>query len=99
MAGIARIVVPGIPHHLTQLGNRRVRVFDSAAAHCGLRSDPLLAADFPPRGVVADWRAWLGTEEAAQIEFLRRQTRTGRPCGSHAFLAGLEHILKRALGP
>jgi hypothetical protein len=49
--------------------------------------------------VVADWQAWLGTEEAAQIEFLRRQTRTGRPCGSPVFLAGLEHILKRALGP
>jgi hypothetical protein len=48
--------------------------------------------------VVADWQAWLGIEEAAQIEFLRRQTRTGRPCCSSVFLAGLEHILKRALG-
>jgi hypothetical protein len=49
--------------------------------------------------VIADWQAWLGTEEAAQIEFLRCQTRTGRPCGSPVFLASLEHILKRTLGP
>jgi len=27
MAGIARIVVPGVPHHVTQRGNRRERVF------------------------------------------------------------------------
>src|SRR5512139_3371263 len=27
MARLARIVVPGLPHHLTQRGNRRVEVF------------------------------------------------------------------------
>lgn len=27
MARIARVVLPGIPHHVTQRGNRRERVF------------------------------------------------------------------------
>ena len=27
MARIARVVIPGCPHHLTQRGNRRLRVF------------------------------------------------------------------------
>ena len=27
MARIARFVVPGLPHHVTQRGNRRERVF------------------------------------------------------------------------
>jgi REP element-mobilizing transposase RayT len=27
MARIARIVVPGIPHHITQRGNRRMQTF------------------------------------------------------------------------
>jgi REP element-mobilizing transposase RayT len=29
MARLARIVVPGFPHHVTQRGNRRADVFDS----------------------------------------------------------------------
>jgi putative transposase len=29
MARIARVVVPGIPHHITQRGNRRQQVFFS----------------------------------------------------------------------
>jgi putative transposase len=29
MARIARVVVPGIPHHVTQRGNRRQQVFFS----------------------------------------------------------------------
>jgi len=30
MARIARVVVPGLPHHVTQRGSRRMRVFESA---------------------------------------------------------------------
>lgn len=29
MARIARLVVPGLPHHVTQRGNRRLNVFFS----------------------------------------------------------------------
>jgi putative transposase len=30
MARLARVVIPGVPHHLTQRGNRRQKVFFSA---------------------------------------------------------------------
>jgi putative transposase len=33
MKRIARIVIPGIPHHITQRGNRRQNVFFSDADH------------------------------------------------------------------
>ncbi len=36
MAGLARVVAPGVPHHVTQRGNRRQRVFfgaDDCAAY------------------------------------------------------------------
>ena len=45
MARLARVVVPGLPHHVTQRGNRRQEVFFSdddygvyrglMAEHCG----------------------------------------------------------------
>jgi putative transposase len=72
--------------------------WSSAPAHCGIRSAALLSRDFPPPGVISDWRAWLEDENAAQSDSVRRQTHTGRPCGSLAFVAQLEGLLKRALG-
>jgi hypothetical protein len=35
MARIARFVVPGLPHHVTQRGNRRETVFFSDAVESG----------------------------------------------------------------
>ena len=71
--------------------------WSSAAAHCGLRADALLSADFPPAGVVPDWSEWLHAEDAAQTDFIRKQTHTGRPCGAAAFVSQLEALLKRPL--
>ncbi len=31
MARLARVVVPGIPHHVTQRGNRRMAIFSEAS--------------------------------------------------------------------
>jgi putative transposase len=74
--------------------------WSSAAAHCGRRADELLSPEFPPRGLIADWSAWLrAPEEARQEESLRRQTHVGRPCGSPDFLARLEGLLERVLRP
>jgi putative transposase len=39
MARLARVVIPGLPHHVTQRGNRRERVFfedDDYAAYLAL---------------------------------------------------------------
>src|SRR5271157_818119 len=49
MARLARVVVPGIPHHITQRGNHRL-IADSFA-------------DFPGRlAVVGVWRTRIGSE-------------------------------------
>lgn len=74
--------------------------WSSAAAHCGFRTDPLLARGFPPPGIIEDWETWLAMEEpAAQTERIRRNTNTGRPCGSDDFVAHLERQLGRRLRP
>jgi putative transposase len=71
--------------------------WSSAAGHCGLRADAMLSGEFPPAAVVPDWSAWLHAEDAAQTDFIRRQTRTGRPCGADGFVSQLEALLKRPL--
>ena len=70
--------------------------WSSAAAHCGRRDDPLLSpADMP--WPVADWPAYLADEEDGEVATIRRQTTTGRPCGSRAFIEQLESVLSRRL--
>ena len=42
MARIARVVMPGVPHHVTQRGNGRMETFfedDDHAAHLALMAD------------------------------------------------------------
>jgi putative transposase len=75
--------------------------WSSAAAHCGIRSDPLLDAAFPPPGVIEDWDQWLhaGALDDTACDRLRLHTRTGRPCGSHTFIDRLEETLGRVLRP
>ena len=52
MARIARIVVPGHPHHVTQRGNRRLEVFFEADDYRAYRS---LLAEYCARAGVAVW--------------------------------------------
>ncbi len=76
--------------------------WSSAAAHCGLREDAVLSTAFPPTGVIGDWAAWLQEpleDEDETYTTLRRQTHTGRPCGSSKFLDQLEQLLSRILRP
>jgi putative transposase len=72
--------------------------WSSAAVHCGIKSAGLLSREFPPPGVISNWSEWLGDENVGQSDLVRRQTHTGRPCGSLAFVARLESLLNRALG-
>lgn len=74
--------------------------WSSAAAHCGMRADPLISSEFPPKGVVEDWSSWLAADEdETSVRTLRTHTHTGRPCGSSGFVAMLEGLLGRPLGP
>ncbi len=77
--------------------------WSSAAAHVFRTPDPLLHPDrpFPDlERVGGDWGAWLAEGlEQETVDKLRRDTNTGRPCGSETFLKTLESRLKRNLIP
>jgi len=72
--------------------------WSSAAAHCGLRNDPVLSPVEMP-WPVPDWSAYLRDEDDEAVAVIRRQTRTGRPCGSAPFIQHLECLLGRVLHP
>jgi putative transposase len=75
--------------------------WSSAAAHCGLREDPVLLRLPKKRPAEAvDWSAWLAEEdETEMLARLRLNTRTGRPGGGKRFAAELEARLGRKLWP
>lgn len=74
--------------------------WSSAAAHCGLRNDPLLADQKELCEQVGDWAAWLSqTEDELIVDTLRKKTRTGRPAGNDSFIDRLEGMLGRILRP
>ena len=114
MARIARIVVPGHPHHVTQRGNRRLEVFFGADDYRAYRrllgeycARAHLAAVDDGLGMVepllareAAWRSFLDSGvEAAAMDSLRQHSRTGRPAGSESYLDAVEAILQRPVKP
>jgi len=77
-------------------------LWSSAAAHVGeAGTDGLLdMAAWRKMSEQMDYRAMLSrVEDEAEIRQLRRSTHTGRPLGSDAFLARLEHALGKRLRP
>ncbi len=74
--------------------------WSSAAAHCGLRDDPVLSKKFPPAGVISDWQQWLseGDNDEA-VSDIYQKTRSGRPCGPTTFIDQLENLLDRSIHP
>jgi len=46
---------------------------------------------------IGDWAGWLREENEADVADLRRDTRTGHPCGSDTFVRGLATALGRSL--
>lgn len=75
--------------------------WSSAAAHCGLRTDPLLAsASGWTREFVAarDWSAWLAEgDEEEELSMVRRNINKGLPCGSDDFIRQLGQRAGRSL--
>jgi putative transposase len=71
--------------------------WSSAAAHCGLRKDPLLSpVPESYRLGVPDWSVWLAEpEDLLFLKEIRRNTHIGRPFGSDAFIKDLELRLGR----
>lgn len=75
--------------------------WSSAAAHCGLRKDPLLAAESPwiqTLGCIGNWSAWLAEgDDQTSTDLLRRNADKGLPCGSDSFIRSLESATGRIL--
>ena len=71
--------------------------WSSAAAHCGLRGDPLLSGDLERADHVGDWSASLRDEDETELAAIRRHTRTGRPLGPDEFVRRVGSMLGRSL--
>ena len=75
--------------------------WSSAAAHCGLREDRLLAdrnSHFEVFEGVQNWSEWLGEEEDdRQLKTLRSNIQQNLPCGSDQFIENLERLSGRRL--
>jgi len=74
--------------------------WSSAAAHCGLRRDPLLSGELEQSDEIGHWQSWLCDEDDEEaLATLRRCTRTGRPAGGESFVKKLEALCGRLLRP
>jgi putative transposase len=74
--------------------------WSSAAAHCGLRNDPIVEAH-PPHSVlsgITNWSRWLAEGVADEISrTLRLHASQNLPCGSPEFMARVEQAAGRKL--
>ncbi len=68
--------------------------WSSAAAHCGLRIDPLLSGNLEQSDHVDDWSAWLSSADDEGAKVICQKTTTGRPCGSVEFIERLEGLIR-----
>jgi len=72
--------------------------WSSAAAHCGLHTDPLLAP-LPAENAISTegWSGWLDGEDGDDLLLLRSTTARGHPCGSLDFIERLTAEVGRSL--
>jgi len=75
--------------------------WSSAAAHCGLRDDAVLADRLLRNQEVvttAAWADWLSVEEeTGRLDMLRKHVEKGLPCGSESFVERLGNQIGRIL--
>ena len=72
--------------------------WSSAAFHTGARRSDPLVKDRSLLGLVRDWGELLAVE-AEEVGALRKNTRSGWPCGSDEFIARAEQMTGRELRP
>ena len=74
--------------------------WSSAAAHCGLKAESLLATLPNSMNGVSkeDWSGWLTSPESKEVtDIIQRNIEKGLPCGNDNFIDRLERVAKRAL--
>jgi hypothetical protein len=86
MARLPRVVVPGLPHHVTQRGNRRQQTFFGDEDYADYRR--LLLE------LISDWARFIGEPDSPDIaDLLHAHAGTGRPLGPESFVEALEQRL------
>ena len=72
--------------------------WSSARSHASGAADPVLQDGCPLKARISDWAAYLQSPcDLAAVEALRKNMKTGKPCGSLEFLRQLEVLLGRKL--
>ena len=72
--------------------------WSSAPGHVKGKTDPVLSADCYIVERIKVWSSYLREkEEAALVEEIRKNTKTGRPCGDNEFILRLEGLTGRRL--
>ena len=73
--------------------------WSSACSHVKKTPDPVISLDCYITKEINDWPAYLrGKEDPAIVDELRKNTKTGRPCGDETFIGKLEKSFGRRLG-
>ena len=72
--------------------------WSSAAYHVGDIETDFLVRDRSLRGLIDDWRVYLGNDQNLPLEKIRKATRTGRPAGDEHFIETMEQLTGRSLG-
>ena len=105
MGRLARFVIPGIPHHVTQRGNGRQQAFlcdddyalyrdllrAHAAASCGV--------ELGPHAQSCSSQLLRAGEDEPLSMALRRAETVGRPLGDDAFMAWIQAAVGRDAKP
>ena len=98
MARLARIVIPGVAHHITQRGNRRLPVFftdDDRRLYLDLLADAARASG-------TRCLAWCLIDNQVHLILVPEGAdglRTGRALAADEWIAAQETALQRALAP
>jgi len=72
--------------------------WSSARSHTTGVIDPVLLDHYPFKERVSDWAAYLQSPcDTAAVEALRKNMKTGKPCGPMEFVRQLEELLGRKL--
>ncbi len=115
MARLPRIAIPGYPHHVTQRGNRRNKVFfeeGDYALYLDLLSEAAQKTEIwcyclmsvkvaPVLERYGDFKEFLSetSEDSAAFMPLRQSETTGRPLGSEEWIDKIEKVIGRTLKP
>ncbi|MCL5023887.1 MAG: transposase [Nitrospirae bacterium] len=72
--------------------------WSNARSHVRRVPDPILSGDCYLTEGIKDWSAYLrGREDRIIVDAIRKNTKSGRPCGDDSFVAKIEGLLGRRL--